>query len=79
MHDGYRLMARKVDGRVRLYTKRGYDWSRRYPLIAEVTSVVFDGVVAKPAMRTLHRALGGDPGTVQRISRPFEGANVLAV
>ncbi len=34
-HDGYRLMARKVDGRVRLYTKQGYDWSKRYPLIAE--------------------------------------------
>jgi bifunctional non-homologous end joining protein LigD len=48
-HDGYRLMARKVDGRVRLYTKQGYDWSRKYPLIAEalyrlrVTSVVLDG------------------------------------
>jgi ATP-dependent DNA ligase len=34
-HDGYRLMARKVDGRVRLYTKQGYDRSRKYPLIAE--------------------------------------------
>ena len=33
-HDGYRLMARKVDGRVRLYTKQGYDWSKKYPLIA---------------------------------------------
>jgi bifunctional non-homologous end joining protein LigD len=48
-HDGYRLMARKVDGRVRLYTKQGYDWSRKYLLIAEalyrlrVTSVVLDG------------------------------------
>jgi len=34
---------------VRLYTKRGYDWSKRYPLIAEAlyrmraTSVVLDG------------------------------------
>jgi ATP-dependent DNA ligase len=48
-HDGYRLLARKVDGRVRLYTKRGYDWSKKYPLIAEalyrlrVSSVVLDG------------------------------------
>ena len=48
-HDGYRLMARKVDGRVRLYSKQGYDWSKKYPLIAEalyrlrVTSVVLDG------------------------------------
>ena len=47
-HDGHR-QARKVDGRVRLYTKQGYDWSRKYPLIAEalyrlrVTSVVLDG------------------------------------
>jgi ATP-dependent DNA ligase len=28
-HDGYRLMARKVDGRVRLYTKQGYGWRRK--------------------------------------------------
>jgi ATP-dependent DNA ligase len=28
-------LARKVDGRVRLYTKQGYDWSKRYPLITE--------------------------------------------
>jgi bifunctional non-homologous end joining protein LigD len=34
-HDGYRLLARKVDGRVRLYTKQGHDWSKKYPLIAE--------------------------------------------
>jgi ATP-dependent DNA ligase len=25
-------MARKIDGRVRLYTKQGYDWSRKYPV-----------------------------------------------
>jgi bifunctional non-homologous end joining protein LigD len=32
-HDGYRLIARKRDGRVRLFTRRGYDWTDRYPLI----------------------------------------------
>jgi len=48
-HDGYRLLARKVEGRVRRYTKQGYDWSRKYPLIAEAlyrlraTSFVLDG------------------------------------
>jgi hypothetical protein len=26
-HDGYRLMARRDCNRVRLYTRRGYDWS----------------------------------------------------
>ena len=26
-HDGYRLIARRDEHRVRLYTRRGYDWS----------------------------------------------------
>jgi bifunctional non-homologous end joining protein LigD len=32
-HDGYRLIARKRDDRVHLFTRRGYDWTDRYPLI----------------------------------------------
>jgi bifunctional non-homologous end joining protein LigD len=32
-HDGYRIIARKKDGRVRLFTRRGYDWTHKYPLI----------------------------------------------
>jgi bifunctional non-homologous end joining protein LigD len=48
-HDGYRLIARKRDGRVRLFTRRGYDWTARYPLICEAVaeipaqSVIIDG------------------------------------
>jgi bifunctional non-homologous end joining protein LigD len=34
-HDGYRLIARKHDGRVRLFTRRGYDWTHKFPLIVE--------------------------------------------
>jgi bifunctional non-homologous end joining protein LigD len=34
-HDGYRLQIHVRDGRVRLYTINGYDWSGRYPLIME--------------------------------------------
>jgi bifunctional non-homologous end joining protein LigD len=34
-HDGYRLQIHVRDGRVRLYTINGYDWSNRYPLIVE--------------------------------------------
>jgi bifunctional non-homologous end joining protein LigD len=30
-HDGYRLMARRDGNRVRLFTRRGYDWSGKYP------------------------------------------------
>ena len=32
-HDGYRLIARRDGNRVRLYTRRGYDWSGKYPRI----------------------------------------------
>src|SRR5215204_525530 len=32
-HDGYRLQIHIRDGRVRLFTKSGADWSKRYPWI----------------------------------------------
>src|SRR5215208_920688 len=47
-HDGYRLIVQRDGKRVRLLTN-GYDWSDRYPLIAEAalrlrkTSFVIDG------------------------------------
>ena len=34
-HDGYRLQIHVRDGRVRLYTMNGADWSKRYPLIID--------------------------------------------
>jgi bifunctional non-homologous end joining protein LigD len=48
-HDGYRLIARRSDDRVRLYTRRGFNWVDRYPRIVEalhslpVRSIVIDG------------------------------------
>jgi bifunctional non-homologous end joining protein LigD len=33
-HDGYRLQVRREGDVVRLFTRRGYDWSGRYPAIA---------------------------------------------
>jgi len=48
-HDGYRLIVQRVGKRVRLFTRNGYDWSERYPLIVEAalrnrnTSFVIDG------------------------------------
>jgi hypothetical protein len=30
-HDGYRLLVRREGDRVRLFTRRGSDWSKRYP------------------------------------------------
>jgi bifunctional non-homologous end joining protein LigD len=37
-HDGYRLQIHVRDGRVRLYTINGADWSKRYPLIVRDAS-----------------------------------------
>jgi ATP-dependent DNA ligase len=48
-HDGYRLIARKQGDRVHLFTRRGYDWTDRYPLIHKAVtalrtaSVTIDG------------------------------------
>jgi ATP-dependent DNA ligase len=48
-HDGYRLMVQREGPRVRLFTRQGYDWSGRFPLISEAAhklktaSFVIDG------------------------------------
>jgi len=47
--DGYRMLARRDGPRVRLFTRNGYDWTERYPLIADamaklrVKSCLIDG------------------------------------
>jgi bifunctional non-homologous end joining protein LigD len=33
-HDGYRLIVRRDGPTVRLFTRRGHDWTDRYPAIA---------------------------------------------
>src|SRR3954447_24131365 len=48
-HDGYRLMVRKDDERVRIYTRRGADWTQRFPRIVgaarrlKARSILLDG------------------------------------
>jgi len=48
-HDGYRLMARRDPVGIRLITRRGNDWTQRYPLVVEavnhlkVRSCLIDG------------------------------------
>jgi bifunctional non-homologous end joining protein LigD len=34
-HDGYRLLVRKREGKVSIYTRRGADWTHRFPLIVD--------------------------------------------
>ena len=55
-HDGYRLMVRRTPEGVRVRTRRGYDWTDRFPQIVEAanrlraTSFVLDGqgVILRP-------------------------------
>jgi ATP-dependent DNA ligase len=48
-HDGYRLIVVRDGARVRLFTRNGNDWTKRYPLIVEAAlrnrqaSFVIDG------------------------------------
>jgi ATP-dependent DNA ligase len=35
-HDGYRLQVRRDGHTVRLFKRRGYDWSGRYPAITAI-------------------------------------------
>jgi len=37
-HDGYRLIVRQDGMAVRLFTRRGHDWTDRYPAIAAVAA-----------------------------------------
>jgi bifunctional non-homologous end joining protein LigD len=37
-HDGYRLMARRDPVGIRLLTRNGNDWTRRYPLVVEAVN-----------------------------------------
>ena len=48
-HDGYRMQLCVRDGRVRLFTRRGFDWTDRYPTVTasaaklKVASASIDG------------------------------------
>jgi bifunctional non-homologous end joining protein LigD len=70
-HDGYRLIVRRDGAAVRLFTRRGHDWSDRYPAIAgaaaklraksftvdgEAVVVGADGVAIFDALHRRHKA-----------------------
>ena len=62
-HDGYRLMARRDSVGIRLITRRGNDWSDRFPLVVEavnhlkVRSCLIDGEVVCCDERGLTRSI----------------------
>jgi bifunctional non-homologous end joining protein LigD len=65
-HDGYGVMIRRDGAGVRLLTRRGYDWTGRYPAIAAVAnalrgkSFLIDG-----------EAIGCDEGRVRFSGAPL--------
>jgi bifunctional non-homologous end joining protein LigD len=71
-HDGYRLIARRMEDHISLYTKSGFNWSKRYPRVVaglallKVSSIVLDGEVAcveddhKADFNKLHSRLHDD-------------------
>lgn len=56
-YDGYRLQLHLTGDRVTLLTRRGYDWTARFPTLAEaarrlrVTQAIIDGEVTVPSAR----------------------------
>ena len=87
-HDGYRLIARRTDDRVRLYTRRGFNWADRYPRIVEalrslrVRSITIDGVLLPPyqrAKRALQAGGVGGDGGADRVPAGHRGRGVRAL
>jgi hypothetical protein len=58
-HDGYRLQIHVRDGRVRLYTINGADWSKRYPLIIQDAARIEGSAILDAEVLAWHRWRGG--------------------
>lgn len=44
--DGYRVQAHKSGNSLRMYTRRGYDWSERFwPIAADLASLQANGAI----------------------------------
>src|SRR4249920_758290 len=78
-HDGYRLIVRRDGPTVRLFTRRGYDWTERYPAIAAAAAklrarsftldgeVVVCGVDGVAIFDALHRRRQATDGHAVRV------------
>src|ERR1700675_2657761 len=71
-HGGYRLIVRRDGAAVRLFTRRGYDWTDRYPAIAAAAAKLrarsftldgeavvcgADGIAVFDALHRRHKAI----------------------
>jgi bifunctional non-homologous end joining protein LigD len=65
-HDGFRLIVHRKGPAVRLFTRRGYDWSDRYPAIAAAAA----RLRAKSFTLDGEAVVSGAAGGVRRTRRP---------
>jgi hypothetical protein len=75
--DGYRIQAHLHDGRVRLYTRSGLDWTTRFPWIAaEVTHLparIFTSrAKSMPSMTPRSRTSARPRGTLDDLFRDHQ-------
>lgn len=76
-YDGYRIVARLADGRARLVTRNGHDWTRRLPHLARVlgalpvTTAWLDGEIVMPGP-------DGMPD-FQALQSAFDGGSTAAI
>jgi hypothetical protein len=89
-YDGYRMMVIRENNRVRLMTKGGYDWAKRYPWIVEAAlknrhrqfvldgEAVILGVDGISDFNALHSSKFNHEVQLLRFRRPCNGRRRLA-
>src|SRR5262249_2622436 len=85
--DGYRLQIHVRDGRVRLYTMNGNDWTKRYPRIVEEAArlrapLIIDAEVVclddkgVPCFDTLHSRTADDKAVAMAFDLLLSGVDI---
>jgi ATP dependent DNA ligase-like protein len=88
-HDGYRLQVHVRDGRVRLYTINGNDWTKRYPRIVAAASrlrapLIIDAEVVYldgkgvPNFDTLHSRVADESAVALAFDLLLSGEDIRA-
>jgi bifunctional non-homologous end joining protein LigD len=83
-YDGYRLLAVKSAGEVRLYSRSARDWTERFQLVADAIAalpepeLVIDGEACavdennRPSFQRLQQWIGGERGDAQLVYAAFD-------
>jgi bifunctional non-homologous end joining protein LigD len=86
--DGFRLIVQRDNDRVRLFTRNGYDWCKRYPLIVEAArrirtkQFVIDGeavLLAVDGISDFDGLYGGRQRTMKPSFTPSTSSPLMAM